>query len=72
VPFSTQVEQLFDASLDWKTIAWLRSITRMPVILKGVVTPEDARLAVQAGVAAIIVSNHGGRQLDGAEARSCR
>lgn len=68
MPFSAHVEQLFDASLDWKKIAWLRSITRMPVILKGVVTPEDARLSVQSGVAAIIVSNHGGRQLDGAEA----
>lgn len=67
-PFAAQVEQLFDASLDWKRIAWIRSITRMPVILKGVMTPEDARLAVDAGAAAIIVSNHGGRQLDGAEA----
>jgi len=67
-PFADQVEQLFDASLDWKRIAWLRSITKIPVILKGVVTPEDARLAVEAGVGAIIVSNHGGRQLDGAEA----
>jgi 4-hydroxymandelate oxidase len=67
-PFAAQVQQLFDPSLDWKKIAWLKSITRLPLLLKGVVTPEDARLAVQAGVAGIIVSNHGGRQLDGAEA----
>jgi 4-hydroxymandelate oxidase len=67
-PFAAQVEQLFDPSLDWDRIGWLKSITRLPLLLKGVVTPEDARLAVQAGVAGIIVSNHGGRQLDGAEA----
>jgi 4-hydroxymandelate oxidase len=67
-PFVKRVDELFDASLDWKKIEWIRSITRMPVILKGVLTPEDARLAADAGVAAIIVSNHGGRQLDGAEA----
>jgi len=67
-PFAAQVEQLFDPSLDWDKVAWLKSITKLPLLLKGVVTPEDARLAVQAGVAGIIVSNHGGRQLDGAEA----
>jgi 4-hydroxymandelate oxidase len=67
-PFAAQVTQLFDPALDWKKVEWLRSITKLPLILKGVVTPEDARLAVQAGVAGIIVSNHGGRQLDGAEA----
>ena len=67
-PFAAQVQQLFDPSLDWKTVAWLKSITRLPLLLKGVVTPEDARLAVAAGVAGLIVSNHGGRQLDGAEA----
>jgi 4-hydroxymandelate oxidase len=67
-PFAAQVQQLFDPSLDWDKVAWLKSITRLPLLLKGVVTPEDARLAVQAGVAGIIVSNHGGRQLDGAEA----
>jgi 4-hydroxymandelate oxidase len=67
-PFAAQVEQLFDPSLDWDRVAWLQSITKLPLLLKGVVTPEDARLAVEAGVAGIIVSNHGGRQLDGAEA----
>jgi 4-hydroxymandelate oxidase len=66
--FAAQVEQLFDPSLDWKKVEWLRSITKLPLLLKGVLTPEDARLAVQAGLAGVIVSNHGGRQLDGAEA----
>ena len=46
---------------------WLRSITRLPVVLKGIVTPEDAALAVEHGADAVIVSNHGGRQLDCAE-----
>jgi isopentenyl diphosphate isomerase/L-lactate dehydrogenase-like FMN-dependent dehydrogenase len=56
-----------DPSLDWSAVEWLRSVTRMPILIKGVVTPEDARLAVEHGAAGIIVSNHGGRQLDGAE-----
>jgi len=50
--------------LTWDSIAWLRSITSLPVILKGILTAEDARLAVEHGVDGIIVSNHGGRQLD--------
>ncbi|KAJ0007393.1 hypothetical protein Pint_29274 [Pistacia integerrima] len=53
-----------DASLCWKDIGWLRSITRLPILIKGVFTPEDAIKAVQVGVAGIIVSNHGGGQLD--------
>jgi 4-hydroxymandelate oxidase len=56
----------FDPSLTWDAVAWLRSITRLPVLLKGVLTAEDTRAAVAAGVDGIIVSNHGGRQLDGA------
>ena len=51
----------------WGAVEWLRSITRLPVVLKGIVTPEDAALAVEHGVDAVIVSNHGGRQLDSAE-----
>jgi 4-hydroxymandelate oxidase len=58
----------FDPSLSWRDLAWLRERTRLPVVLKGVVTAEDARLAAQHGVAGVIVSNHGGRQLDGAVA----
>jgi lactate 2-monooxygenase len=56
------------ASLTWKDLAWLRERTHLPILLKGIVSPEDARLAVEHGVAGIIVSNHGGRQVDGAVA----
>ncbi|HLY31368.1 MAG TPA: alpha-hydroxy acid oxidase, partial [Ktedonobacterales bacterium] len=59
------VQALFDASLTWEAVDWLRSITKLPVLLKGILTGEDADLAVQHGVQGIIVSNHGGRQLDG-------
>jgi 4-hydroxymandelate oxidase len=52
------------AGLDWSDLDWLRSVTGLPVVVKGVLHPDDARLAVEHGVAAIIVSNHGGRQLD--------
>ena len=55
---------LLDPSLTWKDIAWLRSITRLPVLLKGILNPDDAVRAVEAGVAGIIVSNHGARNLD--------
>jgi len=58
-------QQLFDQSLTWDALSWLRSITSLPVVVKGVMTAEDARLAVEHGAAGIIVSNHGGRQLDG-------
>lgn len=57
---------LLDSSLTWDLIGWLRSLTRLPILLKGVMCAEDARLAVQYGVDGVIVSNHGGRQLDGA------
>jgi len=53
-----------DASLTWKDVDWLRSITRLPVVIKGIVRGDDAALAVEHGAAGIIVSNHGGRQLD--------
>ncbi|KHG20547.1 Peroxisomal (S)-2-hydroxy-acid oxidase GLO4 -like protein [Gossypium arboreum] len=52
----------FDASLSWKDIGWLRSITNLPVLLKGVLTHEDAIKAVEVGVDGIVVSNHGARQ----------
>lgn len=48
----------------WETISWLRSLTSLPILLKGILTAEDAHLAVEHGAAGIIVSNHGGRQLD--------
>ncbi|MGO8950921.1 MAG: alpha-hydroxy acid oxidase [Ktedonobacterales bacterium] len=53
------------AALSWDDIAWLRSLTSLPLILKGLLRADDARVALEYGVAAIIVSNHGGRQLDG-------
>jgi lactate 2-monooxygenase len=56
------------ASLTWKDLAWLREHTRLPILLKGILSPEDARLALEHDVAGIIVSNHGGRQVDGAVA----
>lgn len=56
---------LLDGSLEWNDIAWLKSITRLPIILKGVMTAEDAILGAEAGVAGILVSNHGARQVDG-------
>jgi 4-hydroxymandelate oxidase len=53
-----------DPSLTWKDIDWLRSFARTPVLLKGVLNPDDALTAVRAGVSGIIVSNHGARNLD--------
>jgi 4-hydroxymandelate oxidase len=57
-----------DSSVTWDDLAWLRSLSPLPILLKGVVTGEDAALAVEAGMDGLIVSNHGGRQLDGAAA----
>ncbi len=60
--------RLSDPALTWKDIDWLRSLTSMPLVLKGILTAEDACLAVEHGIPAVIVSNHGGRQLDGVPA----
>jgi 4-hydroxymandelate oxidase len=56
----------FDPTITWSDLAWLRERTILPLVLKGILTAEDAGLAVEHGVDAIVVSNHGGRQLDGA------
>ncbi len=56
------------ADLTWADVDWLRSLTDLPLIIKGILTPEDALLAADHGAAAIVVSNHGGRQLDGVPA----
>ncbi|MCU1479387.1 MAG: FMN-dependent alpha-hydroxy acid dehydrogenase [Subtercola sp.] len=53
-----------DASLTWKDLAWLRQQTALPIVLKGIMTGEDATLAADHGIEAVIVSNHGGRSLD--------
>nr|WP_071659794.1 aminotransferase class I/II-fold pyridoxal phosphate-dependent enzyme [Streptomyces humi] len=58
----------FDDRLDWSSVDWLRSVSSLPVLVKGILTADDARRALAAGVDGIVVSNHGGRQLDGAPA----
>jgi 4-hydroxymandelate oxidase len=55
-------------SVTWRDLEWIAEATRLPLLVKGVVTREDALLAVEHGAAGIVVSNHGGRQLDGAPA----
>lgn len=55
---------VLDSKVTWKDIEWLRSLTTMPVLLKGILNPDDAERAVQAGAAGIVVSNHGARNLD--------
>jgi L-lactate dehydrogenase (cytochrome) len=55
----------FDPTIMWKDLDWIRSSWRGPLILKGILDPEDARAAVDIGADGIVVSNHGGRQLDG-------
>lgn len=59
---------MLDASVTWKDVDWLRSLTKLPVILKGICRAEDAKRAVENGVGGIVVSNHGGRQMDTAPA----
>jgi L-lactate dehydrogenase (cytochrome) len=56
----------FDASVTWKDVDWVRSQWDGPLVIKGILDPDDARTAVANGVDGIVVSNHGGRQLDGA------
>jgi 4-hydroxymandelate oxidase len=57
-------DPLFDPSFNWRDLEWLRSIAGVPILLKGVLSPEDGRLAIDNGADGIIVSNHGGRNLD--------
>jgi 4-hydroxymandelate oxidase len=63
-----QDELVFDPHLTWDDVAWIRERAPVPFLVKGVLTREDARIAVDLGVDAIVVSNHGGRQLDGVAA----
>ena len=62
--FREWVDAQFDPSVTWDDIAWVREHWNGPLVVKGVLDPEDARRAVHAGVDGIVVSNHGGRQLD--------
>jgi len=59
------VDSQFDPTVTWKDIAWLRSLWKGKILIKGVMAEEDARAAADIGVDGVIVSNHGGRQLDG-------
>jgi len=58
----------FEPGLGWADIEWLRARTSLPLVVKGILDPRDAVLAVESGVDGVVVSNHGGRQLDGAAA----
>lgn len=61
-------DQAWDLALSWKYFDWLRSVTKLPLIIKGVLRADDAKKAVSLGLDGIIVSNHGGRRLDGVPA----
>jgi 4-hydroxymandelate oxidase len=61
-------QNILPQQLTWQDVEWLRSLTKLPVLLKGVLHPEDAVLAQQVGLAGVIVSNHGARNLDTAPA----
>ena len=63
---SKWVSEQFDPTLSWKDVEWVKSLWPGKLILKGILDVEDARIAAKTGAAALVVSNHGGRQLDGA------
>ena len=64
--FQTWIHRNFDASVSWKDVEWVRQQWKGPLIIKGLLDPDDARQALDSGADGIVVSNHGGRQLDGA------
>lgn len=64
-PLLAYIAEQLDPGLTWDDVAWLRSLSELPVVVKGIITGEDATRAAEAGAAAVSVSNHGGRQLDG-------
>lgn len=63
-----QDDRVYDPAASWDDLGWIREHAPLPLLVKGILTAEDARLAVAAGVDGIVVSNHGGRQLDGVPA----
>jgi len=63
--FHTALHAVVDDTLTWRDLEWLRSVCPLPLVVKGTLTGEDALLAAEHGAAAVVVSNHGGRQLDG-------
>jgi glycolate oxidase len=64
----SQGDPRFQASLTWDDVVWMKELTKLPLILKGIATAEDAKLAVEHGADVVYVSNHGGRQLDHGQA----
>jgi isopentenyl diphosphate isomerase/L-lactate dehydrogenase-like FMN-dependent dehydrogenase len=64
----TGLGEIVDRTLTWRDLEWLRGACSLPLVVKGVLTREDAELACDHGAAAVVVSNHGGRQLDGVAA----
>jgi len=65
--FQAWIHANFDPSVNWKDVEWVRKRWKRPLIIKGILDPADAREAVASGAEGIVVSNHGGRQLDGAQ-----
>lgn len=63
-PLPQNDDSVDGAYITWNDVDWLRSVTSLPLVLKGILTAEDARLCAERGIAGILVSNHGGRQLD--------
>jgi len=66
--FHADLGKIVDATLTWRDLEWLRETCPLPLVLKGILTAEDALLAAEHGTAGVVVSNHGGRQLDGVPA----
>jgi isopentenyl diphosphate isomerase/L-lactate dehydrogenase-like FMN-dependent dehydrogenase len=68
LPISRAHTALRRAAFGWEDLPWIRDLWRGPIVMKGILTAEDARRSVDGGAAAVVVSNHGGRQLDGVPA----
>jgi isopentenyl diphosphate isomerase/L-lactate dehydrogenase-like FMN-dependent dehydrogenase len=66
--FHQALHAVVDDTLTWRDLEWLRSVCSLPIVIKGILTAEDALLAAEHGASAVVVSNHGGRQLDGVPA----
>jgi len=65
-PIGQWAWQFANPQVTWEDLKWLREITELPIVLKGILHPDDARMAVEHGAQGVLVSNHGGRQVDGA------
>jgi isopentenyl diphosphate isomerase/L-lactate dehydrogenase-like FMN-dependent dehydrogenase len=61
---ATHIAALYDNALSWQSLEWIASISKLPILVKGIVRGDDAALALEHGAAGVIVSNHGGRQID--------